>query len=210
MSSVIRARTRTRLSAAERREMIVHAATQLIAQRGFWGMSIQDVADGCDLTVTGVLHHMKSKDGLLLAVLAHRDEVDAQSAASLLEVTPRDGTFEWDRLMDLIDESGVSLAALCRALVARNARQPEIVRLYSALEAESLNPEHPAHDYFAHRQQMTLQGFARLAPAGSDAVALARHVLAAMDGLQLQWLREPALDLAAEWERVSRRIGLTG
>ena len=41
---------------------------------------------------------------------------------------------------------------MCSALVRRNASQPEIVRLFAVLEAESLAPSHPAHAYFALRQ----------------------------------------------------------
>jgi AcrR family transcriptional regulator len=40
---------------------------------------MQDVADRCGLTVPGVLRHVGSKTGLLVAVLAHRDVEDARS-----------------------------------------------------------------------------------------------------------------------------------
>ena len=35
---------------------------------------------------------------------------------------------------------------ICAALVRRNAGQPEIVRLFAVLEAESLAPDHPARN----------------------------------------------------------------
>jgi AcrR family transcriptional regulator len=62
-------RDRARLPAAERRRQILEMTTKLIAERGFWGLSMQDVADGCGLTVPGMLHHVGSKDSLLVAVL---------------------------------------------------------------------------------------------------------------------------------------------
>ncbi|MFI5910723.1 TetR/AcrR family transcriptional regulator [Dactylosporangium sp. NPDC051541] len=172
-------RERERLPAAERRERIIAAATALVAERGFWGLSMQDVADACGLTVPGLLHHVGSKDGLLVAVLEHRDGEDHRSIG---EPAPAD------------------LRALCAALVRRNATQPEIVRLFAVLAAESLAPEHPAHDYFAARQRDVLAALTERARLVSDRPgALARQIMATMDGLQLQWLRDPATDLVAMW-----------
>src|SRR5580692_112956 len=72
-------RDRPRLPAAARRRQIIDAATSVIADRGFWGVSMQDIADRCGLTVPGLLRHMESKVGLLVAVLEHRDVEDARS-----------------------------------------------------------------------------------------------------------------------------------
>jgi AcrR family transcriptional regulator len=167
-------RQRSRLPAEQRRRQIIEAATALVAERGFWGLSMQDVADACGLTVPGLLHHVGSKDGLLIAVLEHRDAEDRRAIGDPLPTDVR---------------------ALCAALVRRNATQPEIVRLFAVLAAESLAPEHPAHDYFAARQRGVLDSLAQLAGP------LARQIVATMDGLQLQWLREPAgTDLVAMWE----------
>ncbi len=189
------------MAAADRRAQIIEVAGALIAERGFWGMSLQDVADACGLTVAGLLHHVGSKDGLLIAVLEHRDEADSRALADILG-------FEIGEPFDppRIDAGGIGLSRLCDAVVERNAGQPEIVRLYSVLDAEALNPEHPAHAYFADRQRQTLAAFASAAPAGADGEAVARHLLAVMDGLQLQWLREPSVDLLQEWRRIARTI----
>ncbi len=173
---------RTRLPAAERRRQIITVATRLVAERGFWGLSMQDVAADCGLTVPGLLHHVGSKDGLLIAILEHRDVEDAHALAVLLGGT------------------APSLETLCTALVRRNAGQPEIVRLFSVLEAESLAPDHPAHDYFVARQQRILEELTALAKDVTDTPeTLARRIIALMDGLQLQWLRSPGLDLPELW-----------
>jgi len=84
----------------------------------------------------------------------------------------------------------------------RNATQPEIVRLFTVLAAESLEPTHPAHDYFARRQEQAATAYAALAGHLTDRPdLLARQILAMMDGLQIQWLRSPeATDLVQEWE----------
>ncbi|WP_229073667.1 TetR/AcrR family transcriptional regulator [Actinoplanes sp. DH11] len=192
-------RERARLPAAERRRQIVEVTTRLIAERGFWGLSMQDVADGCGLTVPGLLHHVGSKDNLLIAVLEYRDEADARAFAEQLGL-PADR--HW------AESSGITLAAVCSALVRRNSRQPEIVRLFAVLEAESLAPGHPAHSYFRRRQRHTLDMLAGLAP-GDDAarLELAGQVMAMMDGLQIQWLRESAaIGLVEAWEAAAAKL----
>jgi AcrR family transcriptional regulator len=206
MTSDIRIRRRTRMPAEERRRQIIDSATAIIAERGYWGLSIQDVADSCGLTVNGVLHHMGSKDGLLIAVLDRRDLADLRVLAELLGVKSPTSAWTPEELTALAYEHGIGLRQMCRAIVARNAGQPEIVRLYCVLEAESLSPDHPAHSYFTERQRVALDGFAQLAPAGTDARALGSHLLAVMDGLQLQWLRDPAVDLVTAWDQIVAEI----
>lgn len=71
------------------------AASALIAERGFWGLSMQDVADRCGLTVPGVLRHFGSKAGLLIEVLAHRDVEDARSLRAQLGVGEEELPDEW-------------------------------------------------------------------------------------------------------------------
>lgn len=191
-------RDRSRLPAAERRRQILEMTTRLIAERGFYGLSMQDVADGCGLTVPGMLHHVGSKDRLLVAVLEYRDEQDALSLAQKLGRP----------VHQLWTDCGITLAEVCSAVVARNAGQPEIVRLFAVLEAESLAPGHPAHDYFTARQSGTLSRFAGLAGSQvADPHGLAVQVVAMMDGLQIQWLREPeTFDLVSAWEAAAARL----
>ncbi|MFD8390862.1 TetR/AcrR family transcriptional regulator [Streptomyces sp. NPDC059680] len=191
-------RDRPRLPAAERRRQIIEISSALIADRGFWGLSMQDVADRCGLTVPGVLRHVGSKTGLLVAVLEHRDVEDARSLRARLGVGEDEIPDEWSAR----GPEGVSLRQLCSATMRRNAEQPEIVRLFTVLEAESLAPSHPAHAYFVKRQEQAISAFASLARDLSDRPeALARHIVAMMDGLQIQWLRAPQrFDLVREWE----------
>ncbi|UQS23854.1 TetR/AcrR family transcriptional regulator [Amycolatopsis thermalba] len=198
MAAVNTRRERTRLPAAQRRRQILDVATRLIGEGGFWALSMQDVADACGLTVPGLLHHVGSKDGLLLAVLDHRDAEDFRSLAGQLGLS--EGAGGWPR--------GISLAEACEALVRRNATQPEIVRLFSVLQAESLAPGHPAAAYFAARQERVLAEFTAMVTGRvPDPESLARQVMAVMDGLQIQWLRDPAgMDLVAEWRAAAARL----
>jgi AcrR family transcriptional regulator len=197
-------RDRPRLPATERRRLIIDAATGLIADRGFWGVSMQDIADRCGLTVPGLLRHMGSKVGLLIAVLEQRDVEDARSLRSHLGASEDDLPEDWaDGL-----SAGIDLRKLCAATMRRNATQPEIVRLFTVLAAESLEPAHPAHGYFARRQEFAAAAYAALAgPLTDRPELLARQLMAMMDGLQIQWLRDlDATDLVQEWETAAEML----
>jgi AcrR family transcriptional regulator len=179
---------RRRLTPEQRRAEIVTEATRLVAERGFNGLSLQAVADACGMSVPGLLHYVGTKDGLLVAVLTHRDEVDLELAGL---ASPPDQI--------------ASPRAVLDALMAHNAGQREIVRLYTVLNAESLNPDHPAHEYFTRRYVESFDRLrALLDPHFADADALAHDVIAAMDGTQLQWLRFPEqVDLVVAWKRAA-------
>ena len=197
-------RDRPRLPAGERRRQIIEAATRLIADRGYWGVSMQDIADRCGLTVPGVLRHVGTKVGLLIAVLEHRDVEDVQSLRAQLGTGAEEVPEDWAASRP----AGVDLRELCAATMRRNAVQPEIVRLFTVLAAESLEPTHPAHAYFARRQELAAAAYASLAEQLTDRPELlARQLMAMMDGLQIQWLRDPeATDLAEEWETAAETL----
>lgn len=183
---------RNRMSVGARQEQIMASATQLIAERGFWGLTLREVALMCGITEAGILHHYSSKLVLLTAVLEHRDEADFLELSKILGISRAD--LELDTLP-------VTLKELCAGLVTRNVRQPEIVRLYTVLNAEALDPSHPAHQYFEGREKSVLDLFRRAAGDVQNPTRIARQVLSAMDGLQLRWLRDQEhLDLVSEWD----------
>lgn len=186
-------RPRVRMPAADRRRQILDVAARLIGERGFQGLAVQDVATACGISLAGLLHHVGSKDRLLIEVLTYRDQVDLQVLGDDLGVDPR-------RMAD-----GGHVAPVedfCDALVRRNARQPEMVRLFTVLNAESLNPDHPAHDHFVRRAEHVTTWFTTLLEGRCpDPGRRAVVVLSAMDGLQLRWLRTPdTIDLVEAWQ----------
>ena len=172
-----------RLTAHARRAQLVDEATALIARNGYHRFSISALASATGLTRAGVLHHVGSKEQLLLDVLAGRDGRDDAAMRRFLERDPRPGARE------LLD-----------AVVRRNLAQPEIVRLYTVLAAEALDPSHPAHDFFARRLRSGMADMGALLD-GFDrpAAQVAAEVYSFMDGIQLNWLRDPTLDLWQLW-----------
>ena len=87
------------------------------------------------------------------------------------------------------------------AEVEHNQSQPEMVRLFCALVAESLSTRHPAHDYFLQRYAKIRARMERSLREGQasgsvradvDVERLVPLIVAVMDGLQIQWLLDPA------------------
>ncbi|QHC72678.1 TetR/AcrR family transcriptional regulator [Rathayibacter sp. VKM Ac-2805] len=175
--------SRTRLAPEVRRAMIVERATTLISERGFNAFTLLGLAEACGMTRRGLDHYFGSRDEILIAVLRHRDSEDI----ALLGDTgaPRDREATWRALDDA---------------VRRNASQREIVRLYTVLGSESLDPAHPAHDYFQERARSARKTFVESIECWHPRPeAFATVVLALLDGVQISWLRDPALDLFELW-----------
>ncbi|MEV4020887.1 TetR/AcrR family transcriptional regulator [Nonomuraea angiospora] len=191
---------RIRRPAAARREQILAVAADAFAVAGFRGTSLAEVAQKVGVSQPGLLHHFDSKESLILAVLQQRDLQDEQHVEAQfqgVEVTTR----EW-------------LMAFCR----RNETQPGLVRLFTVQSAESLNPAHPAHDFFYHRNQRVRDRIARLIIADQekgrmspslDPAATAAELVSLMNGLQLQWLRDPATDMCGLFETSLLRLEAT-
>jgi AcrR family transcriptional regulator len=165
---------RIRLTADVRRRQLVDEATALIARIGYHRFSIKALAEATGLTRAGVLHHVGSKEQLLLDVLALRDERDNRSLDPELNAR---------HVLD--------------SIVRRNLAQPEIVRLYTVLAAEALDPAHPAHAYFAERLRTGTTLLGNL--LGDHELAV--EVYSFMDGIQLNWLRDPTIDMWHQWQR---------
>lgn len=61
---------RKRMSQEERHLQILQAAAKIIAIKGFWGMSLQDISDELGITEAALYHYISSKDDLLNMVLS--------------------------------------------------------------------------------------------------------------------------------------------
>ena len=166
---------------AERRTAILEAATEVFGTRGYNNSSLVEIAEKVGMTHAGILHHFGSKEQLLLAVLAHRDETDIER----LDATDR--------------PLGADFLAHLVRTVRTNTTRSGIVQTYAVLSAESVTGNHPAQEFF--RQRFTgLRGEVASAlgaavgaePGDARVVAAASAIIATMDGLQVQWLLDPA------------------
>ncbi len=141
-----------------------------------------DIARAANLTEPGLLHHFPSKTHLLMAVLAERDRVDRERFA-----------------LSPLGEKGDPLSSF-QKLVEYNETVPGLVQLFTILVAESIQEQHPAHDFFTRRYQMGREQDIEVLRQGqaqgqvrSDIPAqdLTIMLYAMLDGLQIQWLLEP-------------------
>ncbi|MFE1166374.1 TetR/AcrR family transcriptional regulator [Nocardiopsis sp. NPDC058789] len=182
-----------------RRERILRTAAEVFATQGFHNTSLADIAAMLDMTPAGVLHHFGSKTDLLTAVLELRDTNDPAP----------EGSGMLDHLV---------------TTARRNAERPGTTRLYAVLSAESATAEHPAQEWFRERYSVLREEaeaavLDRIGPEHRKAAstpgphghtparAAATAVLAAMDGLQVQWLLDPeAVDMAAVTELVVEAV----
>lgn len=172
---------------AKRRE-IIDQAVALFGEVGYRGASLREIAARCGISHPGLIHHFPTKEALLLAVLAQRDEDDARRLTAAGEVGV-------DRLRRTVE------------VVELNTRRRAIVEMFTALSAEATSAEHPAHAYFAERYRTTVAGLtydyahareAGLLRPGIDPEDAARQLIALMDGLQVQWLIDSeGTDMAA-------------
>ena len=90
------------------------------------------------------------------------------------------------------------------ALARSNADVPGVIELYTTLAGESVTEGHPARDYFADRfaslrvdmaADFRLLAERGLLRDGVDPVRAATSLVALWDGLQLQALLDPRVDL---------------
>jgi len=177
---------RNRRPPGERREQILAVATEMFGNAGFRGVSLADIAARVGISQPGLIHHFRSKEDLLIATLERRD---AESSGHIEEA--------------FRDSSAIdALLSLCRY----NMANPDSVRLYSVESAESLEPGHPAHEFFRSRYSRvreTVAGRVRrdqelgLLPFDIVPFEFAAGVIALMDGLQVQWLLDPSFDMSS-------------
>ncbi|MCC3330861.1 TetR/AcrR family transcriptional regulator [Nocardia abscessus] len=180
-----------------KREEILEAALEIVARVGYSRTTVRELAESVGLSQTGLLHYFGSKEQLFAAILARRDETDR--ATFTAPAVPSD------------------LPAALIRLIRHNTDVPGLVELYARFSAEATRPEHPAHDYFRDRYRTArdaltgavadLRESGRL-PADLDADRFAVITMALLDGLQTQWLYDPAVDMAAHvaylWELIER------
>lgn len=183
---------RTRANGRASRQNILDVALEVFAQRGHRGTTLREVAQRAGMTQPGLLHHFATKDELLLEVVRNREEATAPDVARHIG----DGTLD--------------LQGAIQALADVKEREPVEQLLLTTLSAEAVPADHPLHGHFVDlyetkRRQLT-EALCRGQAEGTiraelDVVALAREIIATLDGLRLQWLLDP--------ERVPLPIVLT-
>ncbi|MDZ8275021.1 TetR/AcrR family transcriptional regulator [Microbacterium aquimaris] len=168
-----------------KREEILERALDVIAREGFRRTSVKDLAEAVGLSQAGLLHYFGTKERLFTEILRKRDELDNAAIGP----TPDAG-------MDADD-----LRERWVGVIRHNQQVPGLVHLFAAMSVDAADAEHPAHEYFTERNARLREALTdvmrdRLDPR-IDPETASRLLQAVSDGLQLQWMLEPDLDMAA-------------
>lgn len=163
-----------------RRQDILDRAISVFAERGAAGTSLRSIARAIGVSHAALQHYFDSREQLLVAVYDHANR----------SVGADDPDGAVDRLT---------------AAAARNVGVPGYVELYTDLVAASLHAEsETARSYFGARFASLRADFAaRLrreqeqgrVRADCDPDQVAALLIAASDGLQVQWLLDPEIPL---------------
>jgi AcrR family transcriptional regulator len=174
---------------ANRRAAIIQASFEVFASVGYQRGSIKDIADLIGMSRAGVQHHFPDKVQLLEAVLRLRD----QHAQELLA-----------------GKDGIAFIRALVGVIEHNSSIPGLIELYSMLAAEAAPPKHPAHAYFATRNEFVLRGITEAFSAaqkdgdlveGIDPHTAAVEHVALTEGLQLAWLYNHDINITASVRR---------
>lgn len=169
------------------RERILEVAAQAFGRDGYHGTSLAAIGRELGITQQGVLHHFRTKPALLRAVLERRDEEDRATWPPREEMAGLAVLDAWDRTVE------------------RNAGTLELVRLAHMMGAEAAGGDHPAREHCLTRIRGGMDTLVTALRAGVESGELradldceitARQVIAMSEGLENQWLLDPAaLDL---------------
>lgn len=165
-----------------RRQEILERAAEVFRERGADGTSLRRIAGMIGVSHAALLHYFDSREQLLVAVYEHAESK-----------RPR-----WE------DDSGSTVELMVEAAML-NVRVPGMVELYTTLVASALAAEGTAsNEFFSARfervraeltERFTAEQAAGRIRDDVEPADMAALLIAASDGLQIQWLLEPSVEL---------------
>jgi len=171
-----------------RREQLIGIAMDVFGEHGFAGGSLRTIAEQAGVNHATLIQHFGSKEGLLTAVLEECDRLTVEN--SLAEVK---GLDYFRRLPDVM-----------------GAHQDNrgLLELFTTIAAEASNPAHPGHAFITKRYTANLDTLSAhlqeavdagdVAPLPAQQIEIEVRLLTAlMDGIGLQWLLNPEIDMRA-------------
>ncbi|OIH94486.1 hypothetical protein BIU90_05005 [Curtobacterium sp. MCBA15_001] len=175
----------------QRRQEILDETLEVIASRGIDGASLRAIGEAIGVSHAALRHYFSSREALLVEVLRQRDEASVRSVEHLPGV--------FDRLAASAND---------------NVGEPALVTLYTTLLGASVESgNETARDFFAARFAEARRDFSaqlrdELAASGrhsdADLDQVASLIIAAFDGLQVQWLLDRRIDIAGTLRLLER------
>jgi len=162
-----------------RRQQILDSVIALLAQRGVDRASLRTVGEAIGVSHTALRHYFSSRDELL--VEAYRTH-EARAA-------------------DDVPVAAASAVGVIINAAEQNRSIPGLVELYATLTTDALQEQHAVtRDFVRERFRALREDLAARIEAGQragtvaagiDPLDAAALVIAASDGLQIQWLLDP-------------------
>ncbi|WP_439689179.1 TetR/AcrR family transcriptional regulator [Curtobacterium sp. SP.BCp] len=175
----------------QRRQEILDRTLDVVATRGIDGTSLRAIGDAIGISHAALRHYFSSREALLVEVLRERDVL---SGKTLTEVP--------------------GVVAGMTAVADRNVQEPALVTLYTTLLGASVEPgNEEARVFFTERFDSARADLAaqlrdELAASGrysdADLEQVASLIIAAFDGLQVQWLLDRSIDIAGTLRLLER------
>ena len=170
-----------------RRQQIIESASIVFAEFGYSGGSIRTIAERVGASPATLIQHFGSKEGLLQAVL---DDWDRQTGDMLASG----------------GKTGLAFFEAIHELMNFHLQHRALLELFVTMTAEATSTSHPAHDFIrrhyasAHKWWADQLRIARdrdeISPlTGAQIAAEVRQMIAVADGLEIQWLLDPSVDL---------------
>ncbi|RPE77815.1 MULTISPECIES: TetR/AcrR family transcriptional regulator [unclassified Frondihabitans] len=182
-----------------KRSEILEAALSIIDQQGYGAATVKQLADAVGLSQTGVLRYFGTKETLFVEILRRRDE--ALEASS----NPKYPDFEGDLVRGILNA------------VRLDTEAPGMIQLTLRLVGEATESGHAAHDFFRSRFDSTrlligaalrhLQSEGRM-DRGIDPEIAANLIFASIDGLRLQWMYAPSIDIVEHISVLLKTFGI--
>jgi AcrR family transcriptional regulator len=179
---------------AVKRGEILAVALEVVAKNGCRKATSREIAERVGLSQPGLMHYFGSREELYQEVLRARDDSDL---AEYYAPNPRFESF--------------------LAVIRHNTEVPGLVQLYAEFAAEASIAGHPAHEFFVQRyawvRGLLADAIRRAQEDGEmgpdlDVAEAADLIVATSDGLQVEWLHDPTVDmtgrLARVWELLRR------
>ncbi|QDZ15389.1 TetR/AcrR family transcriptional regulator [Humibacter ginsenosidimutans] len=166
-----------------RRSQIIESAIEEFADHGVDGTSLRTLGDAIGVSHATLRHYFATRDELLVEVYrAHEQNSVGEAFGSPMP-------------------EGESVVEAMAASADRNSSIPGLVRLYATLSSDAVQAGHPVSEHFVRERFRGLRALLaehiRAGQAAGDIAAdfeaedAAALVIAASDGLQVQWLLDP-------------------
>lgn len=169
----------------KRRREIVGAASLVFGQFGYHGGSLRTIAEMVGTTPATLVAYFTNKEGLLVAVLeAWRDATGGHRGS----------------------EQGLDGIRTFISLMEYHTEHRGFIELFLTMSTEATQLDHPARPFIIERQRSTVRSIVDDINAAIEAEHIqrmsptvveweARLLVATLDGIELEWLLDPTVDL---------------